>query len=124
MADVDHGAPDGLDGREIHKPAEGMSVEEKAAFDALIRPDDSYTPEGVYWADLPLLKRIGFVGSYDARESKRELGVIGDMIKKDPLSPIGYYFKNMVLPGAGLGLEGYVCFCVQSTGIEANIVTC
>ena len=43
----------------------------------------------------------------DIQEAKRELGLIGDMIKKDPLSPIGYYFKNMVLPGAGLGLEGY-----------------
>lgn len=108
MADMDHRAPDGVDAPALHKGAEGMSVEEKAAFDALIHPDDSYTPEGVYWADLPLFKRIGFASSYETREAKRELGVIGSMMKKDPLSPIGWYFKNMVLPGAGLGLEGYV----------------
>lgn len=108
MADLDKVTPDGVHTPEFHKGVEGMSVEEKAAFDALIHPDDSYTPEGVYWADLPIWKRISFVGGYDAREAKRELGVIGDMMKKDPLSPIGWYFKNMVIPGAGLGLEGYV----------------
>lgn len=106
MTDVGRRAPDGLDGSEVHKPAEDMSVEEKAAFDALIRPDDSYTPEGVYWADLSLTKRIGFVTSNESREANRELGLIGEMTKKDPLSPIGFYFKNMVIPGAGLGLEG------------------
>lgn len=34
------------------------------------------------------------------------------MFKKNPLSPLSYYFKNMVLPGAGLGLEGYVLFSI------------
>jgi hypothetical protein len=106
------------------KPLEDMDVHEKEAFNALIRPDDSYTPEGVYWADLPLAKRIGFVGSYDAKEAKRELGLIGDMIKKDPLSPIGYYFKNMVLPGAGLGLEGYFRFPLFRVRVEADIAVC
>jgi hypothetical protein len=28
------------------------------------------------------------------------------MFKKDPLSPVSWYFKNAILPGAGLGLEG------------------
>lgn len=85
-----------------------MDINEKGAFDALIRPEDSYTAEGTYWADLPLFKKIGFVSSYDSRETKRELGSIWQMIKNDPLSPVSYYFRNMVLPGAGLGLEGYV----------------
>lgn len=108
MADTAAHANNGLDAHDIRKSADDMSVEEKAAFNALIRPDDSYTPEGVYWADLPISKRIGFASSYESREASRELGVIGGMMKKDPLSPISAYFKNFVIPGAGLGLEGYV----------------
>lgn len=107
MTDTEPRAPNGHGIPDTHDAVHNMNVQEKEAFDALIRPDDSYTPEGVYWADLPLSKRISFVGSYDARESKRELVLIGDMIKKDPLSPIGSYFMNTVLPGAGLVLEGY-----------------
>lgn len=125
MADLDHRAPDGAVAPETARGTEGMSAEEKAAFDALIHPDDGYTPEGVYWADLPIWKRIGFVNSYDNKEAQRELGLIGSMIKKDPLSPISYYFKNMVLPGAGLGLEGYAIGSdPKQTPVEANIVRC
>ncbi|KAL4983281.1 major facilitator superfamily domain-containing protein [Aspergillus falconensis] len=93
-------------------PLENMDAHEKGAFDALIRPDDSYTADGTYWADLSLFKKIKFVGSYDAGEAKRELGDIWKMFKADPLSPMSYYFQNMVLPGAGLGLEGYVLFSI------------
>jgi hypothetical protein len=28
-------------------------------------------------------------------------------MKKDPLSPVGWYFRNAIIPDAGLGLEGY-----------------
>ena len=42
----------------------------------------------------------------DAQEAKRELGEIGKMMKEDPLSPVGWYFRHAVLPGGGLGLEG------------------
>ncbi|PKX98877.1 putative MFS phosphate transporter [Aspergillus novofumigatus IBT 16806] len=112
MADFGPRAPHGPDMTGTHDPLEDMDVHEKGAFDALIRPDDSYTPDGVYWADLPLVKKIKFVGSYDAKEAKRELKGIWDMTKKDPLSPVAYYFRNMVLPGAGLGLEGYVLFSI------------
>ena len=108
MTDFGPAAPHGPDMSGTHNPLEDMDVHEKGAFDALIRPDDSYTPEGVYWADLPLLKKIKFVSSYDSHEAKRELRDIWQMIKADPLSPVSYYFRNMVLPGAGLGLEGYV----------------
>lgn len=114
MADTDAHANNGLDVQDIHKSTDDMSVEEKAAFDLLIRPDDCYTAEGVYWADLPLGKRIGFVGSNESKEASRELGLIGGMIKKDPLSPIVYYFNNFVIPGAGLGLEGYVAACIHT----------
>jgi len=73
---------------------------------SMMFPDDIYTPEGVYWADLPFTKRVGFVSRVDHEEAKKELGQIAQMMKKDPLSPIGWYFRNAVLPGAGLGLEG------------------
>ncbi|KNG82393.1 MFS phosphate transporter [Aspergillus nomiae NRRL 13137] len=112
MADFGPRAPHGPDMSGNHNPLEDMDHHEKGAFDALIRPDDSYTPDGTYWADLPLLKKLKFVGSYDAQEAKRELSSIWEMTKQDPLSPISYYFRNMVLPGAGLGLEGYVLFSI------------
>ena len=77
-------------------------------FNQLLYPDDSYNENGIYWADLPLIQKIKFVTSYDAKESKREGKNIWKMFKNDPLSPVAYYFRNMVLPGAGLGLEGLV----------------
>ncbi|OJJ46702.1 hypothetical protein ASPZODRAFT_25770 [Penicilliopsis zonata CBS 506.65] len=112
MTDFGPRAPHGPDMTGTHQPLEDMDIHEKGAFDALIRPEDSYTPDGVYWADLPLLQKVKFVSSYDAGEAKRELGNIWEMMKKDPLSPVSYYFRNMVLPGAGLGLEGYVLFSI------------
>ena len=106
MTDYGPAAPHGPDMTGTHAPIHDMTSNERAIFDYLIRPDDSYNPEGIYWADLPLAKRVKFVSSYDAKEAGRELANVGAMIKEDPLSPISYYFKNMVLPGAGLGLEG------------------
>lgn len=97
------------DMQENHPPHQEMNLNEKEIFDYLLHPDDSYTSEGVYWADLPLAKRAKFVGNYDAKEAGRELSSIGRMMKADPLSPVGYYFRNMVIPGAGLGLEGFAC---------------
>jgi hypothetical protein len=61
---------------------------------------------------MPLSKKIKFVSSYDAKEARSELASIWAMMKEDPLSPVSYYFRNMVLPGAGLGLEGYVLFSI------------
>jgi hypothetical protein len=85
---------------------------EKQIFQYLLKPDDSYTPEGVYWADLPIGKRLRFVNSVDSAEARAELSAIGRMAIKDPLSPIGWYFRNAVIPGAGLLLEGYVLFSI------------
>jgi hypothetical protein len=81
-------------------------MDEQAIFNHLLHPDDIYDEQGRYWADLPLMEKIRFVNKVNNAEAKRELGVIGRMIKEDPLSPVGAYFRNMVLPGAGLGLEG------------------
>ena len=103
-------APHGPDMDGHHSPLQNITANERQIFDYLLRPDDLYDANGTYWADLPLAKRIKFVTSYDAAESRRELRSLGAMMKKDPLSPIPWYFKNMVLPGAGLGLEGYVLF--------------
>jgi hypothetical protein len=89
-------------------PASRNEENEKQIFQYLLKPDDSYTPEGIYWADLPLGKRAAYVASVDAQEASKELRTIGSMVKKDPLSPLAWYFHHAILPGAGLGLEGYV----------------
>ena len=99
-------APHGPDMDGTHDPIHTLTENERQIFDYLLKPDDSYTPDGVYWADLNALKRIKFVGGNDAKEAKREAGNIWTMFKNDPLAPVGYYFRNMVIPGAGLGLEG------------------
>ena len=111
MTDYGPAAPHGPDMTGTHpplqdRPLQDMSLNERQIFDYLLRPDDSYNSEGVYWADMSYGKRFAFVSSYDAKEAAKELNSIGRMIKADPLSPVAYYFKNMVLPGAGLGLEG------------------
>ncbi|KAJ5761190.1 hypothetical protein N7520_008346 [Penicillium odoratum] len=100
--------------KEILYHFEEMEVHEKAAFDEIIRPADSYTPDGRYWADLPIGERISFCTQQDREETKKEAAWLWDMIKTDPLSPISYYFRNFVLPGAGLGLEGYVLFSISN----------
>lgn len=86
--------------------------EEEALFRTLLCPDDIYTPEGVYWADLPLWKRAKFNWNVERKEAGAELRTLGRMIKNDPLSPVAWYFRHAVIPGAGLLLEGYVLFSV------------
>jgi len=116
MTDYGPAAPHGPDMSGRHPPLENptfnMNQSEKQIFDYLLKPDDIYNSEGVYWADLPLAKRIKFISHVDSQETKKELSSIWAMTKNDPLSPISYYFRNMVLPGAGLGLEGYVLFSI------------
>ncbi|MCJ1315418.1 hypothetical protein MMC15_000737 [Xylographa vitiligo] len=112
MTDYGPAAPHGPDMSGHHNPIHEITENERQIFQYLIRPDDSYDEHGVYWADMPIGKRIKFVTNYDNAEAKRELSAIGSMTKADPLSPISYYFRNMVLPGAGLGLEGYVLFSI------------
>ena len=85
-----------------------MSSQEASVFQTILKPDDIYDENGVYWADLPLGRKLRFLNQVDSAEAKKELNSIGRMIKADPLSPVGYYMRNMVIPGAGLLLEGYV----------------
>ncbi|PSN63381.1 phosphate transporter HvPT2 [Corynespora cassiicola Philippines] len=89
-----------------------MSADEQDVFHALLHPDDIYDSTGTYWADLPLGQRLKFVSSVDGEEARKEASDIWTMFKADPLSPVAHYLKNMVLPGAGLGLEGYVLFSI------------
>ncbi|CAG8012921.1 unnamed protein product [Penicillium salamii] len=93
---------------------EDMDDHERAAFNELIRPSDSYLPDGTYWADLPVGERVKFCVQQDRIETRKEMAWLWDMFKTDPLAPIAYYFKNSVLPGAGLGLEGYVLFSISN----------
>lgn len=93
-------------------PVADASPEERAIFSHVTRPDDCYTPEGVYWADLPLSQRLKFVNKVDREAASKELSTVGGMMKKDPLSPLSWYFRHAVIPGAGLGLEGYVLFSI------------
>ena len=83
-----------------------MSDKESSVFRQLLLPDDSYTPEGVYWADLPLMKKIAYVNKINNAEAKREFGNFLKMTRADPLSPVMFYIRNMIIPGAGLLLEG------------------
>ena len=85
-----------------------MSENEQSVFHALLHPDDLYDETGKYWADMPLGQRIKFVTSVDAKEAKEEASFFWQMFKKDPLEPMRHYFRTCVIPGAGLGLEGFV----------------
>lgn len=87
-------------------PLTTMTDNERQIFDYLIKPDDMYNEAGVYFHDLPLLQKVKFVTATDGKETRRELHNIWEMTKRDPLSPVTYYIRNMVIPGAGLGLEG------------------
>lgn len=86
---------------------------EKDIFQYLLRPGDIYDQkDGTYWADMGFFRKCKFVTKLNNYEAKKELNTIGRMIKEDPLSPVHWFFKNSVLPGAGLGLEGYVLFSI------------
>ncbi|KAJ4372296.1 hypothetical protein N0V83_004070 [Neocucurbitaria cava] len=103
-----------------------MSENEASVFHALLHPDDMYDANGTYWADLPFGQRVKFVRNVDAQEYKAEAKFFWDMFKKDPLAPIGHYFRTCVIPGAGLGLEGYVLFSIGNVRplLQAAFPTC
>lgn len=83
-----------------------MSNNEASVFRSLLLPDDSYDENGTYWADMKLGRKWNFIRKVDNAEALSELKTIGRMTKADPLSPVSYYFRNMVIPGMGLLLEG------------------
>lgn len=116
VLDFDLNVPHGPDVTGHHAPLEDphfdMNQNEQDMFRTILKPDDSFDENGVYWADLPILQRIRFVSKVNNQETKKEARATWEMFKNDPLSPVAYYFRNMVLPGAGLGLEGYVLFSI------------
>ncbi|KAI6824698.1 putative MFS phosphate transporter [Hortaea werneckii] len=115
MRDYGYAAPHGpnMGGGHVATADIGdMNQAESTVFRSLLLPDDSYDENGTYWADMPIGKRAKFISKVDNAEAKRELKSIGQMMKADPLSPISFYFRNMVIPGAGLLLEGYVLFSI------------
>lgn len=57
-----------------------------------LAPGDSYV-DGVYWADLPKKERTRWALRQSNEEAKRELGEMGRMMKRDPLSPVAGYFR-------------------------------
>lgn len=120
MATLGPMAPHGPDMTGTHPQYEDMNIHEKGAFDKLLRPEDSYTPEGVYWADLPLGKRLSFITKSENAEVGKELRELGAIIKADPLKPVSMYFSNFVLPGAGLLLEGFVQFFLSLNTKTSN----
>lgn len=103
-----------------------MSEHEASVFHALLHPDDLYDAKGIYWADMPLGQRIKFVTNVDKQEAKSEAAFFWDMFKKDPLKPLGHYFRTCVIPGAGLGLEGYVLFSIGNVRplLQASFPRC
>ncbi|KAH7160181.1 major facilitator superfamily domain-containing protein [Dactylonectria estremocensis] len=105
---VPHGPPDSDDPDEFP----GLSAAERRIFSHVTRPSDSYDEDGVYWADLPLAKRVKFVSRVDNGAAAEEARSAWSMFKEDPLSPLSWYFRHAVIPGAGLGLEGYVLFSI------------
>jgi hypothetical protein len=90
----------------------GLTNDERRIFSHVTRPDDSYNEDGIYWADLPLAKRIGFVTKVDNQAAREEASSAWSMFKEDPLSNMSWYVRHAVIPGAGLGLEGYVLFSI------------
>lgn len=80
--------------------------------DQILYPPDCYTQDKMYFADLPLRRRMGWANAQNNAEAKRELGIIWRMFKRDPLSPIGAYCRNYVVTGLGLFVEGYTLFSV------------
>ncbi|KAL6810540.1 major facilitator superfamily domain-containing protein [Trichoderma camerunense] len=105
---IPHGPHEDGDDRDDYP----LDADERRVFSHVTRPDDSYTPDGTYWADLPFGERVKFVSAVDRQAASEELSTIWSMIKKDPLSPVSWYFRHAVIPGAGLGLEGYVLFSI------------
>ncbi|ERS96106.1 uncharacterized protein SPSK_00725 [Sporothrix schenckii 1099-18] len=111
---VPHGPETGAETETYPMGPEGLYTEEqeREIFKYITHPDDSYNEQGTYWADLPLAKRFAFVNRVNNAEAASELKATWNLFKRDPLGPVGWYFRNAVLPGAGLGLEGYVLFSI------------
>ena len=74
-------------------------------------PDDAYDGK-TYFGDLPRAQRTKFITKQSNMEAARELKLVWNMFKADPLEPITAYCRNFVLTGVGFFTEGYVLFSV------------
>ncbi|RSH95744.1 hypothetical protein EHS25_000836 [Saitozyma podzolica] len=81
---------------------------EHPLFDDLA-PEEGYNHEG---ADLPASARRKWVNVQSNTETKRELAVVWEMFKADPLSPLTAYCRRYVIGGFGLFTEGYTLFSI------------
>lgn len=91
----------------------GINAAQSTVLDETLFPADSYTADTkTYWADLPFWEKTKWVNAQSNAEARRELGEIGRMFKRDPLSPVRAYFSNYVVTGLGLFVEGYTLFSV------------
>ena len=76
-----------------------------------IYPEDAYKGK-TYWADLPQNERTGWITKQSNDEARRELSVVWQMFKLDPLRPFSAYFQNYAITGLGFFVEGYTLFSV------------
>lgn len=76
---VPHGPSTGTEHEHYPQHGAPATEHEKEIFKHLTNPDDAFTPEGVYWADLPFWKRLSFVRQVDHAESMRELKTISTL---------------------------------------------
>ncbi|GAB1317079.1 hypothetical protein MFIFM68171_07289 [Madurella fahalii] len=62
-----------------HRHHEPEIAQEANIFAYLTHPDDSYTADHTYRADLSLMARAHFIHSINSAESRKELQAIGQM---------------------------------------------
>lgn len=65
-----------------------------------ICPLDSFTADGVYWADLPFKKRMQWIKQQSDSEASREAKEIWSTFREDPLEPLRQYYRHYVVNGA------------------------
>ncbi|BFZ62277.1 hypothetical protein YB2330_003366 [Saitoella coloradoensis] len=97
---------------QIHRLTEHELQDPEHLLKDVLFPQDAYTPDGTYWADLPFWPRVHWINAQNSAETKRELAALWTIFKNDPLDPIRIYFKKYVMTGMGLFVEGYTLFSV------------
>lgn len=108
-----HAAPSQSSGSTPNEHHSNLNAAQSSVLDETLFPADSYTSDTkTYWADLPFWEKTKWVNAQSNAEARRELGEIGGMFKRDPLSPLRAYYNNYVITGLGLFVEGYTLFSV------------
>ncbi|SPO29326.1 related to inorganic phosphate transporter [Ustilago trichophora] len=106
-------APSQSSGSTPNEHHSNLNAAQSSVLDETLFPADSYTSDTkTYWADLPFWEKTKWVNAQSNAEARRELGEIGGMFKRDPLSPLRAYYNNYVITGLGLFVEGYTLFSV------------